>query len=244
MRSFQGAALDDRSEQHLHTFSTVTTSTPESTPSSWPLRRGGHARGFTLFELLTVVTIIGVIAALATVSMTRQARSDRLRSASQVMSELYQTARARSLGRGAAVLVQWDADGGTGGKGRFIVSEAIQPGTLLPRASCTQTDWADPAAFRALSSWDLGSAAVDAQGDLAVSALDANNAVVANFEMCFTPTGRSFVRTAAPAFAPATSLHRFVISKADVGPTGVSDANTVLIRTVFVPPTGIARLAL
>jgi type IV fimbrial biogenesis protein FimT len=54
-------------------------------------------------------------------------------------------------------------------------------------------------------------------------------------DMCFSARGRTFVRyTDGGAFTPLTGVPR----------VNVTNTSTQLLRTVFIPPNGVARMAL
>src|SRR5688500_11028421 len=101
-------------------------------PSPGCLRRrrsSREARGFTLVELVAVVVIIAIVAALAMPSITSRLRDRRIQQAAQTVAQLYSTARMRAMGRGAAVLVRYNA-------GDFELREAIRGATVETDANC------------------------------------------------------------------------------------------------------------
>jgi prepilin-type N-terminal cleavage/methylation domain-containing protein len=204
-------------------------------PLQPPLRRRASVRGFTLTELLMVVVLIGLIAVVATPGFKNVMRDSRVNKAGMSIAEAYRVARTRALGRGAAMLVRWDASKNS--KGLLSVREAIQGGTkkVLPGSSCFTTDWATSSPTSRLVSefpppsdgylYDLAS----------FKYFDPSGTEKPFSELCFTPRGRTFVRhDASDPFVPLTGVPRFEVKN---GLTGV-------VRTVFAPPNGVARLAL
>ena len=107
--------------------------------------------GFTLIELAVVVTIIGILAMMA-MPVMGDAKLERhtYDDAGQIL-ELVRTARTRAMGRGAATMVSFNANG-TRGTYRMLEAVSPNPGggndatNRLPRATCTNptaTAWTE-----------------------------------------------------------------------------------------------------
>jgi len=199
----------------------------------------GRARGFTLVELMVVVVIIAVVAALTIPNITRRMKERRAGEAAQKVALLFQQARTQAMGRGSAVLVRY-----TQPLGRAMIElREAQRGTgvaagceALPMPSCTNTAWNNVDAplqqYRVLTSLDLTRHAE--YEEVSIDMFDAANVQAAFVDICFTPMGRTFVRTSdALAFGPLTGIFR-----AEVMRGGVSG----LIRDVLILPNGVARV--
>lgn len=188
-----------------------------------------------MMEMLAVVAIIGILAAVASPAFIRQMRDSRVNRAAMLISEQYRIARSRALGRGAAVLVRWNAAAGVGGKGQLETREAVDPLTQsLPVSSCTSTNWTAANQSRRYDVFEPGNGLYE----LAAFGFFTPVGGASNYaEICFTPRGRTFIRLdAGSAFVPLAGAARF-----DVTNTSSPSATP---RRVFVPPNGVARLAL
>src|SRR6476619_2331488 len=64
------------------------------------------ARGFTLIELMVVVILVGIMVMLAVPSMSSARHDRRVYEDASSIAQLVRDARARAMGRGAAVVVQ------------------------------------------------------------------------------------------------------------------------------------------
>lgn len=185
-------------------------------------------RGFTLIELMVVVVIITIMTAIALPGISRRLNSSHTKEAADRIGDIYRSARLRALGRGAAVLVRYNA-------GVFTVREAIWGPTAavgcqnLPIASCqTPTTRWDAASTEAR---DLETFDFAASGDFVVQANAGG--VQPTVDVCFTPSGRSFSRTnVAALLVPMTAGVRFSVNHTGGG--GFQ-------RSVVVSPTGNAR---
>ena len=198
------------------------------------LRAGGigKSRGFTLVELLAAIVIIGLLATLATPSFIAMMRDRRVATAGVIVADLYREARTRSLARGNAVIVRWTP--AAGGKGTLEMRETIiLPGGVGVVRSCNNADWsvlsADTRAVRTVSFIGTTYELVDMK-------LVTEAGVDATFgETCFAPDGRTYVRYIAnDAFAPLVGVPRY----------NIDNKNTGFKRQVFLPPNGVARMAL
>lgn len=177
-------------------------------------------------EMLAVVAIIGLLAATASPSFIRQMRDTRVNRAAAEIAETFRFARARSLGRGSAVLVGWDS--GT----KTLTTREATDAAGWPISSCTGVTWTSADIPRIASSSFSGSAHELADISLTVPGLVDN----VSGSICFTPRGRAFVSASADG-SSLTPLR--VVATFDVVNTDNKRA-----RTVFVPPSGVARLAL
>ena len=197
-------------------------------------RPPARLRGFTLLETMMVVVLIAIFAALASPSFIRLMRDRRVNRAAQEVAELYRNARMRSLGRGSAVLVRYSATGGTLNGPLYEVREAVTAGTGLPSASCVATNWTNTSTTSAaLTKLDGGPGS--GVNQIAETKLFDGTTAVTTYEVCFSPRGRTYARASAGgAFAVMNTPPRI----------DVKNVGTELVRSVFVPPSGVARLAL
>jgi len=146
---------------------------------------------------------------------------------------LYRLARSRALGRSNPVLVRWRDAGANRG---FEVREGIvrQEGEVFSEGCLSIPDWQDPARTQRVTHFNP-----DAFGTMyelaGLAFLDEGVNAQGFAEMCFSARGRTFVRyTDGGTFTPLTGVPR----------VNVTNTSTGLLRTVFVPPNGVARMAL
>jgi prepilin-type N-terminal cleavage/methylation domain-containing protein len=227
-----------------------------SRPVRLPLPHSSRAvavagkRGFTLLEAMAVVTIIGLLSAAALPSFIERMRERRSSQAAEEIAILYRSARSRSLGRGAAQMIEIAPASGGGMNVVFRVREAIQQNNLastvgtcgpLPMTSCFN-DWSDGATGKNRLVDEFPKEAslyAKIEAKLLPSSTDAS--AVESGQVCFTPSGRTFFRASVDAvWTPLIDVPRIQVRRKDFD----GSSYIGLTRTVILPPSGAARLAL
>ena len=196
---------------------------------------GATSRGFTLIELMTVVVMIGILLALGIPTISAQMRDRRTNQAAHEVALLYRQARSVAMGRGAAVLVRFDATS----RGAITVLQAMNPGDdittclRLPATSCNANPW-DVASSLIVAKFDPADLHVYDNVKLSFH----NLADDTRGDVCFSPLGRPYwrnVNSGTQNFLPLTEVPQIEVAPID----GIG-----LKRTVLVLPTGASRLGL
>jgi type II secretion system protein H len=196
---------------------------------------GAGARGFTLVEMLTVIALIGILAVAASPIFVNMMRDRRINRAGMTIADYFRTARTRALGRGMPVLIRWDAKAGAqqGSSGVLSLKEPVATDFQHALRTCGSVAWDDKDAVVDLTSFDLGDGRYERA---AVQFFDEAGVPQDTSAICFSPRGRSFIRVAG-VFTPLAGVPTFTVTNS------ASKGGTGLVRRVFVPPNGVARLA-
>jgi type IV fimbrial biogenesis protein FimT len=201
-----------------------------------------QSRGFTLIELVVVVLIISILAVIAIPQITSRMRERSAQQAAQEIAMLFQMARMRAMGRGSAVLVRYVE--GTG----WEVREAVEGSTAAvarganaqcapqPVSGCTTNAWGTAERSRLVTQF-YPEARKEYNGITTTvrTRVGVTGTATKTLDVCFTPLGRTFSRTAVSD--PLTTM----TSMADVE---VKRTVSGRIRNVLLLPNGTARLAL
>lgn len=219
--------------------------TPSTAPPQTraPLPKGcsgvrGRARGFTMLEVLTVVVIIGVLAATASPIMVSILRDRNVARMAMRVGDVYRFARALALER-QAVLVRYNLVGGPAGSPGLEIREAVVLNAGAPAPTCAGTVWTNGSPQSKLVTSFPAAPANPAQNppweDAAVDFRDPAGANKAYAEICYTSRGATWIR-----YDPSDAF----IALQGVPQIGVINTKTGMRRTVFIPPSTVARLAL
>lgn len=221
------------------------------------------ARGFTLVELAAVLAMISIVVVSVSPSFVRLMRDRRVNRAAMHLVDMYRMGRTHAMGRGRPMIVLWEPTRGLnnaepGTQGRIELWEptlrAIDPnaqGAMMaqPVPNCRQMEgWAlspvPPLASPATNTIQWLTFVDFKNGKYTnTSAVftDDQGQQQGYSQICFMPQGQSYIRTADNApFRRMAGVASFAVTNLD--PNNVS--NTHMVRTVFIPPNGVARLQL
>jgi Tfp pilus assembly protein FimT len=196
-------------------------------------------------EMLTVIAIISVLAASASPIFINMMRDRRVNRAAMQVVDLIRTARTRSIGRNLPILVRWEAGGGPKGRGLMTLVEPIVVNAAAA-TNCRTTLWNDPTKVQEIARFDLAigssnGAGTDGLYERATIKFFTNSAPggaeAATVDFCFSGGGVTFMNVGG-ALTRLTTVPMFTITN------NVAQNGTGLVRTVYVPPNGVARLAL
>jgi prepilin-type N-terminal cleavage/methylation domain-containing protein len=214
----------------------VTRALPSSRRRRSSRRRS--SRGFTLTETLAALAMISVLVVASSPTFVRLMRDRRVNRASMHLVDYYRTGYTRAMGRGQPMLVIWDTASGLdnaepGTKGLIRLVEPIVFGGVAVK-NCQTTQWTNVGEVQEVSRVDFKSGRY--ANTSAIFYDDVTPPGVRSYsEICFMPTGRAYIRYApGTPFQPLTGVASFVVTNTD----------TNLTRTVFVPPNGVARMQL
>jgi type II secretion system protein H len=196
------------------------------------IRRRGQS-GFTLIELMVVVVIIAVLASISVPLFVTRMRERRAQQTALQLAGLYREARMRALGRGAAVLVaydgnDWQVKEGVEGDAASLARTGSTDCKSLPTSGCLTNGWAGDTA-RSIATFDPKAVS----SEMSAVFKDGSNAV----DLCFTPLGRTFIRTDGGSWSALTSVLSIDVSRKE-------SSQVMSTRTVVVLPNGTARLGL
>jgi len=192
------------------------------------------------------VALIGVLVAASSPTFVRLLRDRRVNRAAMHLVDSYRTGRTRAMGHGQPILVVWDPANGLndttqpGSKGLIrIIEPVVKAGTA--RTSCQTTNWTLANTPLAFNTFVQEYGRIDFKNglytytDATFTDDGAPAAPATRAEICFAPSGRTYIRTGTgAAFRPMTGVASFAVTNTDTGQS----------RTVFIPPNGVARMQL
>lgn len=195
---------------------------------------------------MVVVVIIAILAVIAVPLFAQRFRQQRVLQSAQTIADVYRGARARALGRGAAIVVTLTPDGA--GEGTVDVLEGVQ-GTdaantaqtancdNLPTRGCLTNNWT-PLAPGATVGTARVVTNVAVPADVTTGAAVGATAVSAgtSVSVCFSPGGRAYVNTTG-VWTPVSWAALNTVLAIDV-----SGQNRT--HRVVVLPNGTARIGL
>jgi prepilin-type N-terminal cleavage/methylation domain-containing protein len=206
--------------------------------------------GFSLIEVLVTVVIITIIAAIALPVLGNGMKDRRTRHTAEEIARVFRDARLRAIGRGSAVLVHYASSGSNqtleireavAGPSPFNSGNATC--SLLPATSCSTANWTDVAVV-SLGSQILETYSIDnAAGTNVILELPGSGAAVTEYNVCFTPLGRTLALAGALANFATASQIMTTVPTFRVYRTLPGDTTRVgLERRVVLLPNGQARL--
>ncbi|APR81860.1 Hypothetical protein A7982_07209 [Minicystis rosea] len=189
-------------------------------------------------ESLAVIALIGILVVAASPTFVRLMRDRRVNRAAMHLVDSYRTGRTRAMGRGQPVLVVWDPANGIGSSepGSKGLVRILEPISTLdgPKLTCQTTLWSSPANVQEHYRVDFKNGQYTYTNATFYDDKPAPG-IQTYAEICFSPTGASYIRTnATAAFERMSGVASFTVANSDTGIT----------RTVFIPPNGVARLQL
>ncbi len=134
------------------------------------------------------------------------------------------------------VLIRWDVNAGQkihGAGGVLSILEPVVVQYADMNTTCQSVNWDDPARTYVYMGFDAGNGFYERA---ALSFIDEAGTTLPKSDICFSPRGRAFIRKGG-VLTQLTSVPTFtVVNSANLGGTG-------FVRTIFIPPNGVARMA-
>ncbi len=185
--------------------------------------------GFTIIELMVVVAIIAIAMAAALPAMRQAMRDRRTQQAAVAFLNDLREARSRATMRGRAHTVRVSI------AASYTRVDIVEGDTN----SCRLSNWTMPASRVVFVEREWGDPA------LMVSdiAFDAVAPALPYMEYCFTPMGRMFFRSAPAGVFSGDGLGTAAANGGFIYTVRNTEVTDTVARRVFIPLTGIARLA-
>lgn len=201
------------------------------------LRERSAQRGFTLIELMVVVVIIAILAVIAVPSFARRFDERRLQQTALRVAAVYRIARARALGRGAAILVRKAGDTFTVLEGVEGTTTATNEGDAqcanLPTRGCLSNTWVVGSGSTIGTARQIDTLTISGTVPSATTGGSTAGGVSGeNYDICFSPAGRTWVGSQPSTFKPMS------------GALSIKVANSRRNFDVVILPNGMARLGL
>lgn len=200
-----------------------------------PRARRAVQRGFTLAEMLAVIAMISILAVAASPVFVSMMRDRRVNRAAFQLVDMVRTARMRAIGRNLPVQLTWDVNGGHQqlASGLLTMSEPVV-GLFANASSCLGTYVAgSPSVVQEVTRFDVGNGLYE---NAEVKLFDAGGIERTGASICFSGRGGTYITVAGVATRLAGPV-TFTVTNKNANITG-------LVRRVFVPPNGAARIAL
>lgn len=208
-------------------------------------RRWHRSRGFTLLEVMAALLVASILAAAALPTMSQRLRDRRAQQSAQQVALFFREARTRAIGRGTSHLVRFSR--ATDPRGEMTMFEAVQaiggPSNLgscqnQPRIgtdSCASVVWGASAESRQVARLEAPLPLYEE----VYRTFTANGADQATVDICFSPGGRSFLRTTANGpFDVFTGVQHVIVQRRDASNNPID----ALVRDVIVLPNGATRV--
>ena len=200
-----------------------------------PRPRRAEQRGFTLAEMLAVISMISILAVSASPVFISMMRDRRVNRAAFQLVDMARTARMRAVGRNLPVQLTWNVAGGSQqlATGLLTMNEPVV-GLFTNASSCLGTYVAgSPSVVQEIARFDVGNGAYQ---NAELKFFDNGGVERNQVSLCFSGRGATYITVggvAARLAGPVT----FTVTNKNGNVTG-------LVRRVFIPPNGAARIAL